>query len=68
MPSSKYGKHILMISLDDCNVVCAKHHEAVLENVISTIINIFFNNQRNRKTETVLKDRVAAFKNCKRDK
>ena len=39
-----------------------------LENVISTVTNIFFNNQRKRKTETVVKDRVAAFKKYKRDK
>ena len=68
MPSRKVGKHILMIFLDGCNVACAQHQEAVLKNVISTATNIFFNNERKRKTETVVKDRVAAFKKCKRDK
>ena len=64
--SRKAGKHILMKFLD-CNVACAQHNEAVLENVISTVTNIFFLNQRKRKTETVVTDRVAAFKKCKRD-
>ena len=64
MPSRKAGKHILMRFLD-CNVACAQHQEAVLENVISTVINTFFNNQRKRKTETVVRARVAAFKKCR---
>ena len=68
MPSRKAGKHILIRFLDDCNVACAQDQEAVLKNVISTVTNIFFNNQRKRKTETVEKDRVTAFKKCKRDK
>ena len=67
MPSRKDGKHILMRFLDDCNVACAQHQEAVLENVISTVTNIFFSNQRKRKTETVVRARVAAFKKCKLD-
>ena len=33
VPTRKAGKHILMIFLDDCNVACAQHQEAVLENV-----------------------------------
>ena len=64
VPSRKAGKQILMIFLDDCNVACAQHQEAVLENVIITLTNIFINNQRKRKTETVVKDRVSAFKKC----
>ena len=68
VPSRKAGKHILIRFLDDCNVACAQDQEAVLKNVISTVTNIFFNNQRKRKTETVVKDRVAAFKKCKCDK
>ena len=67
-PSRKTGKQILMRFLYDCNVACAQHQEAVLENVISTITNILFNNQRKRKTETVVKDRVDTFKKCKREK
>ena len=68
MPSRKAGKHFLMRFLYDCNVACAQHQEVVLENVISTVTNIFFNNQRHRKTKTVVKDRVAAIKEFKRDK
>ena len=68
MPSRKAGNHILMRFLDDCNVARAQHQEAVLENVISTLTNIFFNNQRKRKTETVVKDRIAAFKKYYRNK
>ena len=55
MQSRKAGKQILRIFLDDCNVDCAQHQEAVLENVISTVTKIFFNNQRECKTETVVK-------------
>ena len=68
MSSRKARKHILMRFLDDCNVACAQHQEEVLKNVISTVINIFLNNQGKRKTEIVVNDRVAAFKKCKRDK
>ena len=68
VPSQKAGKHILMRFLDDCNVACAQHQEVVLEYVICTVTNIFVNNQRKRKTETFVKDRVAAIKICKRDK
>ena len=48
VPSRKAGKHILMRFHDDCNVACAQHQEAILENVINTATNIFFNNRRNR--------------------
>ena len=68
VPSRKAGKHILMKFLGECNVACAQHQEAVLEKVISTVTNIIFNNQKKRKTERVVKDRVAAFKKCKSDK
>ena len=68
VPSRKAGKRILMRCLDDCNVASAQHQEAVLENAINTVRNIFFNNQRKRKTERVVKDRSAASRKCKSDK
>lgn len=68
VPSCKAGKLILNKFLDDANISCANHHEKVLALVINTVMNIFLNNQRKRTSDTVVKDRIAAFKKCKRDK
>lgn len=67
IPERKAGEEILK-TLDRPQLFCDKHkiiNSARLDRIIT---NIFFNNQRKRVTESVVKDRVASFKKIKRNK
>ena len=53
-----------------CNegFVCEQHEDIANKRAIRIICNVFLNNQRKRRTETVVKDRVVALKQSKRSK
>ena len=66
--SKKAGTVILSKYLDTSGVVC-EHHQLMFSNrLVNTICNCFFDSRRKRSNETVVQDRVASFKKCKRDK
>ena len=62
------GEEILKSCLHSEGFVCEKHEQSAYEKTIRTISNVFFNNQRKRNSETVVKDMVADFKKSKRRK
>lgn len=68
VPSRKAGEYILKMSIDTGVTTCSTHEEQISRSLIRTVTNIFFNNQRKRKNETIVKDRVADFKRNKRAK
>ena len=63
------GEYILKkVLLSNNGFTCASHEAIISCHAIRIISNVFFNNQRKRTTETVVNDRVAAFKKSKRTK
>ena len=50
-----------------CNFTCENHKVDGQKFVISTIVNVFFNNKRKISTASVRKDNVASFKKQKRE-
>ena len=49
-------------------MVCDAHQKVFQQKADRIITNVFFSNARKRKTEAVVKDKVAAFKKVKREK
>ena len=49
------GEEILKSCLHSEGFVCEKHEQSAYEKTIRTISNVFFNNQRKRNSETVVK-------------
>lgn len=68
LAARKAGEYILSRSLDYQGFCCETHETIVFDHAIRIISNVYFNNQRKRLTETVLKDQVVAFKKNKRAK
>lgn len=68
LTARRAGEFILSKSLDIQGFCCETHEKIVFDHAIRIINNIYFNNQRKRSTETVLKDQVVAFKKNKRAK
>ena len=68
LDSRKAGENVLKMVSKDLNFSCPKHESVILNHAMRIITNVFFNNQRKRTTETVVDDRVAAFKRTKRSK
>ena len=62
------GEHILKNVLNNHGFTCTSHKAIVSCHAIRIISNVFFNNQHKRSTETVVNDRVTAFKKSKRTK
>ena len=68
LSSRKAGESILGSFLCEDEIMDCEQHNAKVSHLMSRIIiNIFFNNQRKRTSESVVKDRVAAFKKLKRE-
>ena len=61
------GEELLNV-LERPQVLCDVHQNSFQRKADRIITNIFFKNARKRKTETLLKDKVAALKKVKRDK
>lgn len=66
VPSRKAGEEILKKLHFRPQLFCEDHRIENSARVDRVITNIFFNNQRKRLTESVVKDRVVAFKKIKR--
>ena len=48
-----------------CNFTCENHKVDAQKVVISTVVNVFFNNKRKISTASVRKDNVSFFKKQK---
>ena len=61
------GEFILnkVLSNDEHGFTCNNYEADWCSKIIRTVTNIFFNNQRKRSTDGVVKDRVRDFKRCK---
>ena len=69
LPSRHAGELILKTYFNSTIVCCERHNSQLLFNMIMrTIVNEFFNNKRKISTDSVISDKVAAFKKCKREK
>lgn len=67
LPSKKAGFLILSRYLDTSGIVCEGHEKMFSDRLKNTICNCFFDGQRKRSNESVVEDRVAAFKKNKRN-
>ena len=61
------AKEALSYMMGCCNFTCENHKVDGQKFVISTIVNVFFNNKRKISTASVRKDNVASFKKQKRE-
>ena len=68
LSSRQAGKLILETHLQHLEIACPKHVGMVQQRIVSSTINCFFNNQRKRKTDSIVHDRIVEFKKSKRDK
>ena len=67
-PARAAAKHILTSQITATGLACS-NHEFMASNKINCIIcNVFLKNARKRKTSSVIKDEVQAFKRSKREK
>ena len=68
LPARVAAEHILTSQITTTGLACS-NHEFMASNKINRIIcNVFLNNARKRKTSSVIKDKVQAFKRSKREK
>ena len=68
LPSRVAGEELLKRTLHAEGFVCAKHEKTACTRTNRIITNVFLNNQRKRTTDSVVKDKVVAFKKSKRSK
>ena len=68
LPSRFVAEDLLKTVLCNEGLVCEQHEDIANNRAISIICNVFLNNQRKRRTETIVKDRVVALKQSKRSK
>ena len=68
IPARKAGMKILAKYVNSSFIVCEKHTDDFGRRIFKVVCNCFFNNQRKRSNESVVKDRVAEFKRVKRQK
>ena len=68
LPSRFVAEDLLKTVLCNEGFVCEQHEDIANNRGIRIICNAFLNNQRKRRTETVVKDRVVALKQSKRSK
>ena len=61
------AKETVSYMMGCCNFTCENHKVDGQKFVISTIVNVFFNNKRKISTASVRKDNVASFKKQKRE-
>lgn len=68
LPSKYAAEKVLSEFLNESVVHCDAHNEFLFNKIIRIISNIFLNNKRKKMTDSIVKDKVAAFKRSKRDK
>ena len=68
LPSRFVAEDLLKTFLCNEGFVCEQHEDIANNRAIRNICNVFLNNQRKRRTETVVKDGVVALKQSKRSK
>ena len=68
LPLRFVAEDLLKTFLCNEGFVCEQHKDIANNRAIGIICNVFLNNQRKRRTETVVKDRVVALKQSKRSK
>ena len=56
------AKKALSYMMGCCNFTCENHEVEGQKIVLSTIVNVFFNNKRKISTASAKKDKVASFK------
>ena len=61
------AKEALSYLMGCCDFTCGKHKVEGQKVVLSTVINVFFNNRRKISTASVRKDNVVSFKKRKRE-
>ena len=61
------AKEALSYMMGCCNFTCKNHNVDSQKVVLSTIVNVLFNNKRKISTASVKKDNVAYFKKRKRE-
>ena len=67
LTSRNVAKEALSYMMGCCNFTSENHNVDGQKVVISTIINVFFNNKRKISTASVRKDNIASFKKQKRE-
>ena len=66
---SRHARELILKTYFNSTIVCCESHNSQLFNmIIRTIVNEFFNNKRKISTDSVISDKVAVFKKCKREK
>jgi hypothetical protein len=68
VPARKAGMRILKHYLDSSVIVCDRHTDDLSDRLMKVVCNCFFNNQRKRSNEVIVKHNVAEFKRPKRQK
>lgn len=68
LPSRYAAENVLREFLTERVVECEMHNKLLVSKIIRIISNIFLNNKRKKSTDSVVKDKVVAFKRSKREK
>ena len=68
LPSRYAAEKVLGEFLKESVVQCEVHNKLLCNKIIRIISNIFLNNKRKKSTDSVVKDKVSAFKRTKREK
>lgn len=68
LPSRYAAEKVLEEFLKNRVVECEVHDKHLCSKIIRIISNIFLNNKRKKSTDSVVKDKVTAFKRSKREK
>ena len=68
LPSRYAAEKVLSEFINERVVHCDVHNELLFNKIIRIISNIFLNNKRKMTTDSIEKDKIAAFKRSKRDK
>ena len=68
LPARLVAEHLLSKAIPPGNYCCEKHEASTSRKVRRIVTNVFLNNERKRKTSSVLEDKIRAFKRLKREK
>ena len=66
LPARLAAETALAIANFPHNFICDSHEDKIVKKINRIVSNIFFNNERKRKTAAVVKDKLQAFKKLKR--
>ena len=68
LPARVFAEQILSSNVVSTGFVCDDHEDMACRKINKIICNIFLNNERKRKTSSVIDDKVKVFKRLKREK